>query len=156
MYGTSSAAITVIGTNGGDVILGDSGAVNTFEGGAGNDTLVGNTVGDVLNGGDGDDSLSGEGGNDVLDGGTGNDFLSGGGAMDTFVFSSGSDHDVITDFQNDIDTIQLLNLGLVDVSDALSRATEVGVDVVFDFGGGNTLTVQNTQISALADDIILA
>jgi hypothetical protein len=42
-------------------------------GGAGNDSLTGNAVGNTLSGGAGDDILTGLGGNDTIDGGTGTD-----------------------------------------------------------------------------------
>ena len=42
-------------------------------GGAGNDTLTGNTLGNALVGGDGNDVLSGGGGDDTIDGGLGDD-----------------------------------------------------------------------------------
>lgn len=45
---------------------------------AGNDTLTGNSLADIIEGGTGNDRLFGLGGNDVLNGGDGNDFLDGG------------------------------------------------------------------------------
>jgi Ca2+-binding RTX toxin-like protein len=67
---------------------------------AGNDTLTGNALADIIEGGTGDDRLFGLGGNDVLNGGDGNDSLDGGigddyisGEIgnDTLVGSLGSD-----------------------------------------------------------------
>lgn len=67
---------------------------------AGNDTLTGNALADIIEGGAGDDRLFGLGGNDVLNGGDGNDSLDGGigddyisGEIgnDTLVGSLGSD-----------------------------------------------------------------
>ena len=46
--------------------------------GAGNDTLIGDGVANVLNGGAGDDTMIGGAGNDKLDGATGSDNLDGG------------------------------------------------------------------------------
>jgi hypothetical protein len=42
-------------------------------GGAGNDSLTGNAIGNVLSGGSGDDTLTGLAGNDAIDGGSGTD-----------------------------------------------------------------------------------
>ncbi|MEI9948367.1 MAG: calcium-binding protein [Pseudomonadota bacterium] len=45
----------------------------TFNGGPGNDTLIGDSAADTLNGDAGDDTLRGAGGADILNGGDGND-----------------------------------------------------------------------------------
>jgi Ca2+-binding RTX toxin-like protein len=49
---------------------------------AGNDTMIGSTIAQILNGGDGDDKIYGEGGNDTLNGDAGNDTLEGGTGAD--------------------------------------------------------------------------
>lgn len=72
----------------------------TLNGGAGNDTLLGNQFNDVLNGdagndslngGVGDDTLGGGDGNDTLIGHTGNDSLDGGAGADIGVGGFGDD-----------------------------------------------------------------
>lgn len=60
-------------------------------GGAGDDSLLGNTLNNVLNGGAGNDTLTGDVGNDTLQGGTGSDGLSGGLGNDVYVIDSISD-----------------------------------------------------------------
>lgn len=71
-------------------------------GGAGNDTLIGGDDGDTLNGGLG---------NDVLIGGDDRDVLIGGGGRDRFVVGQANpgddDFDVVRDFQNGSDRIQV-------------------------------------------------
>ena len=49
----------------------------------------------------------------------------------------------------------LRDFGLADAQDALSHANQVGSDVVFDFGNGDTLTVENVLLGALEDDLIV-
>ena len=63
---------------------GETGVIieNAF-GGTGNDTLIGNAVGNWMLGRTGDDDLSGNGGGDILFGGGGRDILSGGDGNDT-------------------------------------------------------------------------
>jgi subtilisin-like proprotein convertase family protein len=56
-------------------------------GGLGNDTLWGNSVGNVLFGGAGNDTLYGMEGNDTLTGGTGDDVIDAGAGIDTAVYS---------------------------------------------------------------------
>ncbi|RMN82001.1 Hemolysin-type calcium-binding region, partial [Pseudomonas cannabina] len=87
-----------------------------FEGGEGNDTVMGLDSDDVIKGGAGDDRLSGSGGhdrleggsgadilnggagNDVLNGGTGNDSLIGGDGSDIYEINIGSGRDVINNY----------------------------------------------------------
>ena len=118
------------------------------------DRIRGGDGNDRLFGGAGDDRLFGDGGRDRLDGGAQDDVLSGGPGADTFVFRAGAD--TITDFRDDVDTIRLGDgFGLASVSQALAMGEEVGRDVVFDFAGGETLTVRGTSLAALADDLVV-
>ena len=61
----------------------------------------------MLIGGSGDDSINAYGGDDVLIVGSGVDDLFGGAGSDTFVLSSGYGFDVIRDFEDGINTIEL-------------------------------------------------
>ncbi|WP_412550694.1 galactose oxidase-like domain-containing protein [Shimia sp. MIT910701] len=130
---------------GADVLLGTFGK-NTLRGFGGNDRLYGRQGDDVLEGGKGLDRL---------DGGPGTDQLSGGADADTFHFDRGEDHDVIVDFQDDIDTIELDNFAFAPGSDAFDFATAIEGDVVFEFGDGDRLTVRNTTIAELLDDMVI-
>ena len=51
--------------------------------------------------GDGDDILIGSENAETLEAGAGDDLLTGNGALDTFVFRTGLEHDIITDFSDD-------------------------------------------------------
>ncbi len=71
---------------------------NVFEGGGGNDRLMGQSGNDTLLGGDGDDQLEGGEGNDVLVGGRGADWLNGGAGVNTVDYSQdGGSNAVIVD-----------------------------------------------------------
>lgn len=74
----------IIGTNGDDVLNGDT-QPNP------NDTIKGLGGDDELNGLLGDDILEGSNGNDTLDGGDGDDFLDGGTGLDTLAGGLGND-----------------------------------------------------------------
>jgi serralysin len=65
-------------------------------GGAGNDTITGNALANVLQGGDGNDQLFGGAGNDTLQGGAGNDTLQGGAGTDNLWGGAGADVFVFT------------------------------------------------------------
>lgn len=73
------------GGTGDDLIVGDSGANLTLEGGDGNDIVVGGEGNDILAGNSGDDLLIGESGDDTQTGGEGNDILIGGSGNNTLV-----------------------------------------------------------------------
>jgi subtilisin-like proprotein convertase family protein len=77
---------TVIGGDGGDVLIASDLVPTTLRGGPGNDLLVGGVLADLLIGGSGDDQLIGGAGNDRLDGGPGNDRLLGDQGFDSAVF----------------------------------------------------------------------
>ena len=141
------------GGAGNDHLLGNAGA-NLIRGGYGADAIYGRYGHDLLQGNAGNDILAGGFGNDTLDGGVGNDRIRGGAGTDTFVFRSGSDHDVILDFQDDIDTIQLLDIEVANFAQPRSYASESGSAVVLDFGHGDVLIIHNTTINALGNDLV--
>lgn len=94
---------TESGDSGSDVLVGQSG----------DDTLAGGGGDDLHLGGGGDDSIDGGPGGDNIHGGTGADLLRGGTGNDVFVYeaithSTQWDTDVILDFENDQDWIDLL------------------------------------------------
>ncbi|MBD2482944.1 pre-peptidase C-terminal domain-containing protein [Planktothrix sp. FACHB-1365] len=113
------------GNQGFDQIFGGGGNDNLFggqeddllDGGVGDDILFGNLGADIITGGDGNDNLfggkdndnlSGDLGNDILSGDFGIDALTGGGGSDIFVLGiGGGGADVITDFQDSADLMQL-------------------------------------------------
>jgi Ca2+-binding RTX toxin-like protein len=98
----------VLGTNYNDDIYGNA-LDNALSGRGGNDVLVGNG---------GNDTLDGGAGNDKIAGGFGADIMSGGSDSDTFYFFElddsrivgGKPQDVITDFQQGQDKIDLSNI----------------------------------------------
>jgi Ca2+-binding RTX toxin-like protein/20S proteasome alpha/beta subunit len=128
-----------------------------FAGTSGNDTLNGTPADDTIHGGAGNDTLNGGAGNDLLDGGTGNDTLAGGTGSDTFVYEAGAD--TVTDFSHaEGDKIDLTSIGgVASLADVMSRGTQVGSNTVFDFGSGNTLTLNNVVENSLgANDFVFA
>lgn len=116
-----------------DLILLGKGKIN----GTGNDDA------NILLGNIGANRLNGDSGKDILNGGLGNDRLTGGFGLDVFVFEEGSGKDTITDMTLD-DTIDLSNMSVaVNRETVLSFATQVGDDLVIDFGLGDRLTIKD-------------
>jgi hypothetical protein len=80
--------------------------------------------------------------------------LTGGGGQDTFVYYPGSGADTIVDFvsgsgaSHDILDFSMLQ-GTDTLSNTLAMATQSGSDTIFDFGSGNTLTLQGVLKTGL-------
>lgn len=158
-YATSSAAVTIDLANqegrGGDAEGDTYISMEYGYGSAHDDTILGSDSGNILVGAGGADEIRAGGGNDRLRGGKGDgDELYGDAGRDRFDFNENDGADSIMDFEDDLDFIDLIGVsGLNTVGDALGFASQVGSDVVFDFGDGDELTVLNTTIAALNDDI---
>jgi len=110
-----------------------------------------------------DDVLVGTPRNDLMSGLAGNDHLTGGLRNDTFVFGPGFGNDTITDFsraKHNRDIIDLSAFNFASFTDVLNRTVVNGADTVFNFGNGDTLTVQNTAAgnitTLLVDDFKLS
>jgi Ca2+-binding RTX toxin-like protein len=137
--------------------------VENIHGGMGNDILLGDARANVIRGGfgadilhgrQGDDRLDGGAGNDSLNGGAGRDQLWGGAGVDVFVFGHGAGRDAVMDFQDDIDTIRMVDFGIASLAQARDHAAQIGANVVFDLGDGDVLTVRNMTIDGLGNDLI--
>lgn len=145
----SAQADQLIGNGGKNLLAGQAGD-DLLVGRKGNDTLNGHGGRDTLRGDLGNDKLFGGKGKDRLEGGDGNDLLRGQGGRDTFVFDGGAD--VIADFANDRLRFDddLWGGGKTTKARIMDHAEVIGGDIIFDFGGGNTLTVHGlTDLAAL-------
>ena len=71
--------------------------------------------------------------------------LSGGTGADTFYFFSGETGvDTITDFEDDVDQLNLQYLGTFSTTQqVLDAASSSGADTVIDLGGGDSIILQN-------------
>lgn len=145
VFGTSDDEL-ILGNTGFDQLWGGEGSDTLFggkegdilEGEGGNDLLFGNLDADTLFGGEGfdnlfggkgDDLLNGEGGNDTLAGDLGADTLTGGSGQDVFLLlQQGQGRDWITDFEPNIDLIQLPdNIGEVQIQAVGTNQTRLVV-----------------------------
>ncbi|WP_421701872.1 calcium-binding protein [Aliiroseovarius sp.] len=94
-------------TGGGDTGGGDTGDYNVIQALEEDSQTKGTKENDQIIGSDGRDDLRGENGDDRLIDGDGNDVLRGGNGADTFVFTSAGDKEVIADFNQGDDVIDL-------------------------------------------------
>ncbi|MEM6758656.1 MAG: calcium-binding protein [Pseudomonadota bacterium] len=150
--------------NGGDDTLFGEGGNDHLTGGRSNDTLLGGNNNDTLEGGDQRDSLDGETGADVLLGGRGNDTMIGGAGHDTlngqrgddeltgdagadvFLFRNNGGDDVITDFGNGADRLNIDDAvfggGKFSAADVIAMfGTVTGTGIELDFRCGNSVTL---------------
>jgi Ca2+-binding RTX toxin-like protein len=133
----------------GDQLIG----IENLEGSAFNDILSGDAANNRLDGNAGNDILQGLDGADILVGDGGNDTLTGGTGNDQFWFSKGGGSDTITDFTPGAgdDLVRLFGFGnpFNTFSEVIGASSQVGSDVVIDFGGGDTITLENTTLASL-------
>lgn len=127
----------VNGGAGNDKIFGGGGA-DILAGSVGKDKLFGQGGSDVLIGEGGNDRLVGGGGDDILIGGDGNDVMTGGSGADQFVFDTWFRDDVITDFEDGVDQLDMRELFDVNVIALGDYFTELGTadddQVLFSYG----------------------
>jgi Ca2+-binding RTX toxin-like protein len=156
-FGNATGAVTVniaLGTASGDASVGSDTftGVSTAQGSNFADHLIGSAGNEVLDG-----WITGA---DTLDGGGGNDTLIGQAGADRFVYADNYAIDTVADFSGvfggDHDVVDLTAVTDVDsFADVQSRWSQAGTDVIIDFGGGNTLVLQNTLIANLQQDDFL-
>lgn len=141
------AGLRTLGGPGGDLLmpLQDNGSAisSRMYGEGSHDTLFGSNQADTLSGGQGDDSLIGGDADDLLIDGAGNDTLLGGMGADIYRLS-GSGHDLVNDYDYDlqvtaIDRLELKSVAVSDVH-ALERHDE---DLLLIYGNNNSLTVRH-------------
>lgn len=146
------------GNAGSDDLSGGSGKDKMY-GGSGDDILSGGSGKDKLFGGSGDDELFGNGSGDKIEGGSGDDVLTGGSGSDVFVFESGHDADVITDFEVGKDTLQIaadLAGGLNAQQIVDGAATTSDGSTVLSFGAGDQILLEGiTDPADLIDSILV-
>ncbi|MDB5526637.1 MAG: hemolysin-type calcium-binding repeat family protein [Rhizobium sp.] len=106
---------------------------------------MGNDENNGITGNAGDNVLSGKVGMDVLNGGYGNDLLTGGADADTFLLAKGGGHDVVADFVNGSDHIDLSGLdAIADFDDLWAHHLTVTENDVIIHAGGGRLTLHQT------------
>ncbi len=145
------------GDDGDDSLWGDAGNDNLWgnggddylQGDAGDDELRGGADDDDLLGNDGDDALWGDDGDDWLFGGSGNDVMEGGTGDDRFSFDSGHGDDIIADFTDGDDVINLISFGLSGFDELVVSSDSDGVTIDLMANGGGTIRLEGFDIADL-------
>jgi Ca2+-binding RTX toxin-like protein len=128
MLGGGLDADSVLGGNGGDVITG----------GSGRDTLLGEAGEDWLSGGDGADWLNG---------GAGFDALTGGAGADVFVATRGMGGDLVDDFTDGVDRIDVRDFGIAGTDGMVIVGGEDAT--LISFGGDDLMVLLGIDPGAL-------
>ncbi|MEM7068164.1 MAG: FG-GAP-like repeat-containing protein, partial [Pseudomonadota bacterium] len=98
------------------------------------------------------DVIYGNIGDDILVGGVGDDTLMGGTGSDRFVFADNAGQDVIADFDNGLDVIDLAGVSTINSFEDVQVATnQVGDDVEVDLGNGSAVTINNINLASQLD-----
>jgi Ca2+-binding RTX toxin-like protein len=134
---------TIIGSADSELIFGNEGQ-DIIRGGDGNETLYGGKGGDQLFGDAGDDFLSGDRDIDTLTGGQG---------RDRFALSTGGALDIITDFDNANDFIQVPTG--VSISDISIQAAGANTLITRKSTGEQLAQLNNVQASSITTSSLL-
>ena len=148
----------VDGNGGGDIIHAGSGN-DVILGGTGGDRIFGDSGNDLLRGDAGADIILGGAGNDTITGGAGSDTLGGGAGADVFVFEIGSQRDIVIDFRNGQDRIDLTDQSYTSFAmlQAFADITQTHFGTIIDFGGGARIDLIGVRVSQLdSSDFIFA
>ncbi|MGV6819500.1 MAG: Ig-like domain-containing protein [Parvularcula sp.] len=148
---------TILGGDGNDSLIGKSGA-DVLLGEAGDDRVDAGTGNDLVEGGAGNDFIRGGAGLDTLDGGIDNDTIDGGADNDVYVISLGDGVDELVNFDRlgGDDVIEFRGFGtdFDEAAEILAASSQVGSDVLIDFGTGQLVTLVNVQLADFAADDI--
>ncbi len=156
--GRDGALLGVLfGSGFGDVARGGD-LVDNFRGRGGDDRLSGGKGADILRGNGGEDRVFGGKGADLITGGRGDDILGGGAGRDTFVFTERDGDDVIRDFGDGRDRLDLTGFDFGSAAEVRALATQDGSDLVIDLAeaGGGSIRLEDVSRSGFgADDLLL-
>ncbi|MDU8914101.1 calcium-binding protein, partial [Aestuariicoccus sp. MJ-SS9] len=151
--GGSFGSDTIQGNAGNDDLGGGSGQ-DSISAGAGDDSVGGGEANDVITGGGGNDFLAGGGRDDDIDGGLGNDTINGGDGDDTMTGGEGADvfvwnffkdgdADVITDFEDGVDSFRMVG---VENAPGSGLAGKVAALNITDTAGGALIDYQGHTV----------
>ncbi|MDO6963617.1 calcium-binding protein [Rhizobium alvei] len=143
---------SLYGNFGNDILNGNAG-LDLLSGGEGNDKLFGGDDNDRLDGGTGDDRLFGDAGADQIFAGAGRDVITGGTGADTFYFLAGNGIDIIADFMGSDGVQDKIDLGKMEgidrMADIREIASQVGDNVVINFGDGDRIILRSFDLGDL-------
>jgi serralysin len=126
--------------------------------GAGADIVKASDGADIVSGGGGNDTLFGQAGTDTLTGGAGRDRLIGGADADTFVFIRGGGIDVVFDYLDGTDKLDVSDFGFSSFAANIApRIDTVNGKAIIDLAFGDRVVLTGVNAGDLdASDFILS
>jgi len=136
---------------------GRSGAEN-YGLGDGRDIVRAGGGADIISGGGGNDTILAQGGDDIIQGGAGTDRIVGSVGADTFVFAPGMQIDIIFDYADGTDQLDVSAFGFTNfTTDVQPRIDTVNGKAVLDLANGDRVILNGVSAGDLdAGDFILA
>jgi Ca2+-binding RTX toxin-like protein len=174
--GTPGTSIVNTGVIVGDIVLGSNddiyegrngsflgviyggGGNDRIETGHDNDDIEGGNGSDRLFGGGGDDEAFGGNGNDRILGGSGDDTLKGDGGADTFVLRRAGGDDLVRDFLNATDLLDVSRFRFASFAELAAEARDIAGGMLLDLtdqGGGTVLLNGFAKAQFDVTDVIL-
>ena len=136
----------VLRAGAGDDTMNGNGGADRIAAGSGDDVIDGGGGRDNIDAGAGDDIVRGGNGADTIEGGAGDDRLTGGNRADVFVFASNSGDDIVADYEDNRDKLQIDgNFSFVDID-----IDQDGADAIISFGAA-TITLLNQDATELTE-----
>ena len=90
--------------------------------------------------------VNGTSGNDELTSSSANEVFFGHGGNDTFVFTGTTGKDIVADFQQNNDVLQLSHNAFANFASVLAHAAQAGSDVTITVDASNSVTLHNTTL----------
>lgn len=136
---------------------GRSGAEN-YGLGDGRDIVRAGGGADIISGGGGNDTILAQGGDDIIQGGAGTDRIVGSIGADTFVFAPGMQIDIIFDYADGTDLLDVSAFGFTNfATDVQPRIDTVNGKAVVDLANGDRVILNGVSAGDLdSGDFILA
>jgi len=131
----STSSSYALGANVENLTLTGAGRAGGFGNALANE-IIGNSGANRIEGAAGNDTINGAGGADTLVGGAGDDRLTGGAGNDTFIINRGDGHDVITDFGNGSDVLDLSSFYGAGLHPTITAS---GADSILQFSNGDSI-----------------
>jgi Ca2+-binding RTX toxin-like protein len=142
---------SIIGSAVADLIYGGVGN-DTLAGGEGDDTILGEEGDDQIDGGADSDNIVGGQGNDIISGGAGDDAIDGGDGHDTFNWAVGDGLDDISGGGDGADVINFTADGNANTIDVAAGGNQTHLGVVIDGEGADLHGVENVNITTGGGD----
>lgn len=151
-----AAGQEIVSTDYGIFFQGRAGA-ETYLLGDGDDIVKAGAGDDVIDGAGGKDTLIGHSGDDIIEGGPGIDRISGSAGADTFIFSPGFDLDIVFDYADGEDKLDVSAFGFASFEDDIAPTLRtINGKAILDLAPGDRIVLSGVATNLLdASDFVM-